>query len=124
MKKIICLVVLTAIVMCCFAGCENSEGTQESIHGLIEEGQPIDTDSTTTDTAGGIVTNYSECWITRTDGKVVRGTVISWMIVNENLIQVTMTNIKVIGDSGSSVKKVRTYLVSVDRVYFYTEYTD
>lgn len=112
MKKFICLIILVAIVLCCFAGCGG-----DAISAAEIEGQPIDATS-------GIITDYSECWITRTDGKVVRGTVISWMIVNENLIQVTMTNIKVIGDSGSSVDKARTFLVSIDRVYFYTEYTD
>lgn len=143
MKKIysfVCLVLFVAIVACCFNGCvsnENNEDTQidtyfsnpattSSQNNTTNNSQnnttPVSTESTNIGSTNKVVTNYAGCWIVLPDGRVIRGTVVSWMIVNENLIQVTMKDMKIVGTRDSWCEgEVNTYLVSADRVYFYTD---
>lgn len=137
MKKFYGLICLVAIVVCCFAGCGNNEDTQIDTYfsnAATTNGQhsttnnsrnnttPVNTESANIGSTNKVVTNYSGCWIVLPDGRVIRGTVVSWMIVNENLIQVTMKDMKIVGTRDSWCEgEVNTYLVSADRVYFYTD---
>lgn len=137
MKKFICLVMLVAVALCCFVSCGSDttsaaevETEQKYTYGLVET-QPTDPGSTTTDndepeqiigTTDTIVTDYAGCWIVLPDGRVIRGTVVSWMIVNEYLIQVTLKDMNIVGTRQSWEEgEINTYLVAVDRVYFYTD---
>lgn len=129
MKKFICVVMLIAIVMCCFAGCGNNRSiqidtTSNDVATTNSQNNtvPVSTESTNIGTTNKVVTNYSGCWVLLPDGRVIRGTVVSWMIVNEYLIQVTMKNMTIVGTRGETwcEGEVNTYLVSADRVYFYT----
>lgn len=137
MKKfygIICLIMLVAIVACCFSGCVSDENNENPLIDTYFSNRattsnnsrnntiPVNTESTNIGSTNKVVTNYSGCWIVLPDGRVIRGTVVSWMIVNENLIQVTMKDMKIVGTRDSWCEgEVNTYLVSADRVYFYTD---
>lgn len=133
--RFVCVIAMLTILCCCFAGCvvnpsnetENGDETehgctcsyadivQPSVSASKDEDEPV---IGSTDT---IVTNYSGCWIVLPNGKVIRGSVVSWMVVNENLIQVTLKNMTVVGTGNSWGDGAETYLVSPDRVYFYTD---
>lgn len=133
MKKFysfICLIMLVAIVACCFSGCGDDENNQidgYSSNAAVttnnnRNSNPVSTGSANIGSTNKVVTNYAGCWIVLPDGRVIRGTVVSWMIVNENLIQVTMKDMKIVGTRDSWCEgEVNTYLVSADRVYFYTD---
>lgn len=121
--RFICLVAVFTIVCCCFTGC---------FRGPIDIGD-VDTEDTTTVNEGettvdisdtptigstkNIVTNYESCLIYWPDGRVFCGDVTSWILISENLIQVTLTNV---GEFGSKYVfndgKAITYLLSPDRI--------
>lgn len=136
MKNFYRLICLVAIVVCCFAGCRNNEDTQidtyfsnaattscqnNTTNNSQNNTTPVSTGSTNIGSTNKVVTNYTGCWVLLPDGRVIRGTVVSWMIVNDNLVQVTMKDMKIVGTRDSWCEgEVNTYLVAVDRVYFYT----
>lgn len=114
-RRLVCLIVALALVLVCtvcaamFIGNNGFEWFHKNIPSV---------GSSSAGSTNNIVTDYDTCWILGVDGKCATGTVVSWMIVNENLIQVTLKNISF--SSGGTVSGPRTYLVSVDRVYFLT----
>lgn len=128
----VCLIVTLAVI-CCFAGCY--AGSFDDVY--VEPASDTDTEEATTankvattdipDTpivgsTDKIVTNYTRCRIVNVDGagKTIVGEVVSWVLVSENLIQVTVTNARVLGEGTpwNSSSKTSTFLVSPDRLVF------
>lgn len=126
--RFICLVAIFTIVCCCFAGCFGGPIDIGDVD--TEDATTVNEDETTADisdtpTIGStnkIVTNYKYCSLVKPDGTVIVGDVVSWVVVSENLIQVTLTDAIVSSTGGHPYAegKTYTYLLSPDRVWFNT----
>lgn len=129
MKNFYCVVCLIAILatLCCFTGCyagsfddiyvESTSDTENEKETMVDI-----SDATHVGSTDKIITNYKRCWMINPDGTVIVGDVVSWVMVSENLIQVTLTDTIRAGTGGHAWNdgKTCTYLLSPDRVWFNT----
>lgn len=130
--RFVCSIAIFAIVCCCFAGCFGSsfddiyvDGDTDTENATNANEKETTVDIPDTPTIGStdkIVTNYKRCWMINPDGTVIVGDVVSWVMVSENLIQVTLTDTIRAGTGGQAWNngKTCTYLLSPDRVWFNT----
>lgn len=129
MKKFysfVCLVTVLTIICCYFTGCSDDAisamttngKTAVDITGTVNANVELTESESVIGSIDNNITDYNYCWLCWPDGTVIIGELVSWVVVSENLIQVTVTDTRKAGTGGHlwNDGETCTILLSPDRV--------